>query len=496
MGTDALNMIRQGQGQAPLDGGAVLLDAAQQDWLEAAADMGDERCALMDRYESYYCGEQNVRLTDRAREYLEAGDVEFAENFCEPIVDSIADRMCVEGFTVTRNGEPQDDLTDLVNRWWSENRMAGPAGTVHVMTLVLSEYFVFVDWNTAENRPDLVGNDPRMVRAHYADDDPQTPLYVVKRWNTTEVGPANPQGREIQRMNVYWPDRIERYWNGTSSRRGWDIWIDEDEQRWPVPWVTADGRPRGVPVAVFRNRPLGRSTGRSELRSDIPMQDALNKLVVDLMMILDAMAWQQRWVIGQSKASANFPNAPGDVWFFPSENASAGTFPPSDPSGVLASIESLLSRRARRARVPLHLLTGGDVPSGEALRSAEAPLVKKVQDRMTGAGDAWEDAMRTALMLAGEDVTGIRIETVWETPEYRDESERADAALKWKDIGVSDETLMEMNGFDVEKERARKEDSGGDALGAVRQAQGGVNDLAPFPPQQNDTDTTMEDGQA
>ena len=46
---------------------------------------------LFETMRAYYKGDQRVELTDRAREYLESnGDINFAENFCEPIVDEIA----------------------------------------------------------------------------------------------------------------------------------------------------------------------------------------------------------------------------------------------------------------------------------------------------------------------------------------------------------------------------------------------------------------------
>jgi hypothetical protein len=191
-------------------------------------------------------------------------------------------------------------------------------------------------------------------------------------------------------------------------------------------------------------------------------------------MVLDNQAWQQRYVIGQDKANAAIQNVPGEVWFFPSSGASVGQFDAADPQGILNSIESLLSRRARRAQIPLHLLTGGDIPSGEAMRSAEAGLVKKVEARMEVFGDAWEDVLRTGLQLADVPTDNLTIETQWRSPESRDDLEQADAAVKWKDAGVSQDSIMERYGWDVEKETERRNEQAEQQAGDLRSVLGGI----------------------
>lgn len=456
------------------------MDPDRQAFLRDAADMGDDRVAEFDLYTAYYDGDHETKVPDRAREFMEASGLTFAENYCEPIIDAIAARLLIERFTVTRGGQPDDELTAVVNDWWDRANMDDVTDTVHTQSLVLGEYAIVVD--ASGDRPTFIGNDPRNVRGWYADTDPDAPEYVAKVWSTVDTGPSNPGGARIRRLNLYFPDRIERYFSTASDNAMWDMWV-EDGVPWPE-WTTSTGGeggdPLGIPVQIMRNRPLGRHKGRSELRGDIPMQDLHNKLVIDLALVMDAQAWTQRYVTGQSKDNAEVRNIPGAVWFFPSADAGVGSFPSENPAGALAAIESQLSRRARRAQIPLHLLTGGDVPSGEALRSAEAPLVKKVENRMRVYGGTWGQALMVALRYYGHDTTDVDIDVEWVSPETRDDVDKADAALKWQDVGVSRDTLLERNGFDPGVEAARRADETAARVGSDRALFGGVQDMPPF----------------
>lgn len=185
-------------------------------------------------------------------------------------------------------------------------------------------------------------------------------------------------------------------------------------------------------------------------------------------MILDNQAWRQRWATGVDPSSADFKNLPGDVWMAPDKDARFGDFAADEATGVLAAIEGTLSRIARRTRTPLHLLTGGDMPSGEALRSAESGLVAKAGLRQTGFGNSWEDAMRLAMRI--EQVFGEadfpagaedgKISATWRDAQSRNEVEEANTALVKKQLGVSRRTLLMELGYDPDQEEERRSAEG------------------------------------
>jgi hypothetical protein len=405
---------------------------------------------------------------DRAREYLEHG-LTFAENFCETIVDVLAERLCVTGFS-TKDNRLDAWIQDEV---WQRNRLDALQGDVHTTALVKGDAYVIVDWEEP-GRPVVAFNRPEIIQVRYSDDG-RSILWAAKVWNTDTPGPLNEKGRPITRLNVYFPGRVEKWFRLSSSgRHAWQHWLSEEDGRvsdesWRVWWTDTgdeDGQPLGVPVIHFRNRPLGRDTGRSEIRPVIPQNDLLNKLVIDMAMILDNQAWRQRWVKGVDPTNVRFDNVPGDVWIASSPEAAFGDFASDDAGGVLAAIEATLSRMARRSRTPLHLLTGGDMPSGEALRSAEAGLVSRARDRMVSFGNAWEDAVRMALRLASvfgdldvPDLDSLVIRTEWDDPLSRNELQEAQTLTLHHELGVSKRTIIRRLGYDpdAEEEQRREE---------------------------------------
>jgi hypothetical protein len=447
-----------------------------QDFLDAAADMGVERLGGFALYEHYYDEGGKVRLTDRLRSFLQASGLQFAENFSEPIIDSLAEKLLVTGFNVDVGDQAQAmaqsadvEASATISSWlgdlWQQGRMDAEQGTLHTQGLIKGEAFLIVDWDEGAKRARFTFNRPEVCRAHYDAERPNELEYVAKVWCTKRLSPTNPTGRAIERLNLYFPDRVEKWYRvQAGGKGGWEHHTDDGEAVWPTPWKDGAGKPLGIPVVHFRNKPLGKPSGRSELRGVIPQVDLLNKLVVDLAAILDSQAWRQRWATGIDGDGSQFKNVPGDVWTSSSKDAGFGDFAADDAAGVLAAIDQTLNRIARRSRTPLHLLTGGDMPSGEALKSAESGQTAKAKKIHVAWGNGWEDAMLCALRLTEAfgrlpveiDLARIVISTEWDDPVSRNDKEEAETALLYRELGVSQDTLLTRMGFDPEHEAEQR----------------------------------------
>ena len=125
----------------------------------------------------------------------------------------------------------------------------------------------------------------------------------------------------------------------------------------------------------------------------------------------------------------------------------------------------------------MHLLTGGENPSGEALKSAESGLVAQAETCQVEFGNAWEGAMMMALKLAVENEAEVpalpddlTIDVQWDTVETRADKEDLEAAILKKQIGVSQYTLLREQGYDPEKESERRGGEQEEAAKAYSQA--------------------------
>jgi hypothetical protein len=111
---------------------------------------------------------------------------------------------------------------------------------------------------------------------------------------------------------------------------------------------------------------------------------------------------------------------------------------------------------ARTARIPLyHLLQTGAPESGEGLKTAEEPFVKKVLDRMRAFGPVWEAAMGHALKIEGANAD-VRVN--WAKAETRNEREFWELAAIKREMGVSPQQILREYGYsDKEIEGFRDE---------------------------------------
>jgi hypothetical protein len=98
---------------------------------------------------------------------------------------------------------------------------------------------------------------------------------------------------------------------------------------------------------------------------------------------------------------------------------------------------------------PLHYFEKtGNVPSGEGLRTAEAPLLKKVEDRQITFGSTWADMFRFILQIENESEPDVVID--WKAVESMDSLDAWEVAVKKRVVGVSLEQVLVEMGYPLE----------------------------------------------
>ena len=402
----------------------------------------------------YYQGDHDTALTDRLKKFIHPR-LTFRDNFCDVVVDSLAERLKVIGITTN-----SDDVTEWAWDLWRKNRMDYSQVVTHTETIMLGDGYLLCDWDEVNQRPRWTHQVSEMIIPHYSEATRQMD-WASKKWIQHNRGED-----AITRLNIYFPDRVEKY----VARGGvWAKFEDEGDEMWPIPWVAPDGSPLGVPIIHFRNRPLGSDFGTSEIMNVISLQDLLNKSLIDLVMILDTQAFPQRYTVNINHGSSTIDIMPGSVTEFHTELESGGQvgqWSAADVNGALNSIETMVQHIAGTSRTPQHLfqVVGGS-PSGEALKTAESGLVNKAKQRMVNFGNSWEDCVLFALKLQnafGTPVTvpdDFHLEVAWDDPETRNEESHLNVLKSKMELGVTKHQIWRELGYSQEEIEQMEEEN-------------------------------------
>jgi len=333
-------------------------EALDQEFLREMASMGTKRLDDYHVAEDYYSGDQDTMLTDRAKTYLERSGIDYHENYCATVVDALADRCRVVGIDTPEYPELGEWLWQTI---WDRNRLDAEQHRFHTELLKYGDAFMVMEFDNALQATRIRMNYPDMLRADYVDGKM---VRSVKTWTTDEASPVNPpvglspRGRSVVRMNIYYDDRIEKYFRtGTDEGGLWAPWIDYGDTVFPTPNYLLDNpaTPRGIPIVHFANMRQRKQYGVAEHRSTIPQQDRLNKELVDLSLVMDTLGFPQRYAVGVANTSV-LRAVPGEVWSSEDPNTAFGQFPAADVDGMIRAIENTISRIAARSRTPSHML--------------------------------------------------------------------------------------------------------------------------------------------
>lgn len=368
----------------------------------------------------------------------------FADNFCAPVVDTLRDRLRIETFTA----ETTTPAVNTARALWRDSRMPAQATQIHEHALVEGDAYLIVWRGQPGTPPTLIAQHPGQCAVIYDDETPWRVKAAIKVWK---------HGKRA-RITYYTADKIERF----VSTNDTDEFPETVEKFTPVTDEPVVPNPYGVvPVFHFPNGMMIGGVGRSELQDAIPINDAVNKLVADMLVASEFVAWPQRWATGIAEEIdpvTGKPVAPfqgGVERLFTSENPDArfGQLEPAAFDGPIRLVELMVSHLAGVTGTPHHaFLANGsaDWPSGEALKTAEARLVARAVNRHDVWGPVWEDAMRLAVRIAGAD-GAEELAVEWRSPESRSEKADLEAAVLREQIGFSrHQNLVEL-GYSTEE---------------------------------------------
>lgn len=406
-----------------------------------AGDLTNRRAGLgftigYDLLNLYYSGNQPLRFLHPEIE-SQVGDrlTSLAINWARVIVGSIEERLDVEGFRLGAESAPMDELWDM----WQGNNLDewSQLGHVDAMTHGRSFGLVWSDPDQPEAPRITVESATTMTAFHRPGS--RRLAAAAKVFANPDMDPDRPGDDQVGWL--YLPDRAEQYLSGREF--GLTRWTKVDEKPNPL---------GVVPVVPLLNRPrLTDLSGESELVDVLPLVDAVNKLATDMMVASEKQAMGDRYATGmeiprdvvaserlREEVRAKWDEATKGKTWLAGPGVNFGQFPAAQLDNFIGAIKLLVSQIAAIAGLPPHYLgiTGDNPASADAIRSAEASLVKKALRKQTAFGGSWEEIMRLAVCvrdgIARRDlpVEFSRLETDWKDPTTPTPGAKADAALK------------------------------------------------------------------
>jgi hypothetical protein len=215
-----------------------------------------------------------------------------------------------------------------------------------------------------------------------------------------------------------------------------------------------------VPVVDFHNNPDLLGGGRSDLTPAIPLNNAINKQALDMIVTSEGQAFRQRVLTGveipiDPETGLPMPGTElkaiqSKIWAFADPNAKVTELGVSDLEPYVKSIEMFIRHLAAQTRTPPHYLHGQIInASGDALKASESGLVRRVSRKQDDYAESWEEVMRLAFAAKGDTrrASAMDAEVLWKEAEQRSDAEVMDAAVKMKTLGVPYPDIWRFMGF-------------------------------------------------
>lgn len=392
----------------------------------------------VNRFKRYYAGDHPMNFSSEKFTTEFARRLKtFRDNLCPLVVKAPADRLEITAFS----SEIDSDAYNKAWEIWKRNQMPRLSKRVHRDAFKVGDAYAIV-WADADGNASILPQDPAQCCVFYNSETGAID-FGAKLWRGVDG---------FVYLTLYFADRIEKYITRNKQSAGM------------LPTTAAAFVRRNVPDEDF---PLMNDIGRpamfhfgledSILTDVIPLNDALNKSIADLLVSSEANSLRQRWISGiafeinpeTGEQVIPFEKA---AQYIASEDATAkfGDFNNASLKDFLEQINDFRTEIATVAGIPQYYLRlgAGAFPSGDALAKAEARFTATIADAQLDFGETWAGIMKFALEVEGFTVTDkSAIAAIWKPADAMTENQKADLMIKKKNVGVSTSRALSELGY-------------------------------------------------
>lgn len=374
-------------------------------------------------------------------------------NFARLIVNKVVSALFGYDLDFEIDGERESEAEQYLKSVFEANRGMVFFHKLGVNGGVCGQVFVRIDYAVpGVAGPRLIVWDPARVSVRWDPRDYERVVSYSYYWNA--VDPARGSARAYRQV-VY--EESPGRWIVTeqTSEFGRMNWVDVMEPvAWPFPWC---------PVVTAQNLPVPNEFwGQSDIESDIThINEVINFSISNLQRILRLNAHPITWGSGLSGESIVVD--PGMLLKLPEGATLQNLEMQSDMQPALSHIENLRQLLHELARIP-EVSTGrvenvGQL-SGVALKILYAPLLDLVETKRLTYGALIQELGDRVLELGGYGA-GHSVKVQWPDVIPGDTEAEARVATMYRELGVSQDTVLSRLGFDPEQEREKRDEEAG-----------------------------------
>lgn len=361
-------------------------------------------------------------------------------NMLALVTDAALDRMTIQGFKV--NGKSNDDVWDI----WQANDFDLGSEQVRQEKMALSEAYVLVDPN--DGSPILTPEHPEQAIVE------MRPGSIRRRAAGLRVWQDDLGDTPLVRAQVLLPDGVHSFAAPTriyqtSSRSSLAM-----KPAWEYQESLSGGNSLGeVPLVPFVNRGRMLNDPLPEFYPAIAPQKRINKTLLDRMAMQDQGSFKAMWATGiqiprdpvTKKPVEGFVKAIDRQFINENPAGKFGQLEAEDIKQMLEAVRDDIADCATVVPTSADQIMGKLVNvSGDGLKLAQNSEVKRVKRHIRAESDPWEDVARLMLKGAGKNVPNAeRMTTEWANPEYRTDTEQANAATVAIGAGMPEEVAWE-----------------------------------------------------
>ncbi|MGP5110367.1 phage portal protein [Corynebacterium casei] len=394
----------------------------------------------------YLTGSQPLRfMSDKVDEKL----MRFNSNLAKVAVRSVANRIRLKDVTAQVDGR---DVSEVARRLVRDADLPMTLQSIVFEMLGLGSAYLLV-WADEFGRPVVTGESARHMAVER---DPITNGVVeaVKRWQAVDAN------------GVVAEEHVVHY---TRTRI---VHLSRTKTEGKLSFRSAVDNPLGVvPVVPLINiERVGDHVGGSVIDDLAPLVDALNKLIVDMMVASEATSKPKRFATGvvlddddeggfiadegfsvddgepeilddAPGVKAPFKDSDG-MWVSEQSEAKFGQLPGADLKGYQTAVDIIVQQIMAVTSLPAHMvgITTANPSTAEALRASEVSLSDNAKDRMKVINRPLEWAIRLLVAIAqGVPPNRVTVDLEWEDTATRSIAQESDAASKLRNEEVISE---------------------------------------------------------